>query len=231
MSSLLADAYNLPFLDDVFEVVFADPPYEGKARGKKHHTPKATGYVTYDKKRGRTWSEEAWRVLRPGGHLYLVTIIKEMWLWYDVLGQPADVLSWHARNSPSLSAYWRRGIGGRALAWRPILHYQKPPVSPIKWPDGYVQPNVFDHPLVIGNMKEALPWPNQLPIDLVREILAPHKGPVLDLFSGTGTTQEAALGLGFPAVSVDCTKEAVSLGRTRRVPTLALFAGEGQSGE
>jgi methylase of polypeptide subunit release factors len=66
-------------------------------------------------------------------------------------------------------------------------------------------------------MTEAIAWPNQIPLRVVTWLLRPHTGRVLDLFSGTGTTREAAMSLGLPVVSVDLSPAAVALTRTRKV--------------
>ena len=67
----LGDAFNLPFKDGVFDVVIADPPYEGKARGKMGVNPRKVGYIPF---KSRHWFSEATRVLKPSGHLYLFII-------------------------------------------------------------------------------------------------------------------------------------------------------------
>ena len=227
------DAFQLPFCGESFTVVVCDPPYDGRNRGKKGVGYKQAGYVPFA---GRSWWYEAWRVLKPSGHLYVFAAIREQRAWHREIEEPAvDTIAWFAPNSPSVSAFWRRGIGGRAPAWRPILHWQKPPPVPIPWegvyegrlhpitgkqmfsgPGVYVDPNVFVTAAIQSNMHEAEEWPNQLPVKLLTWLLRPHKGAlVLDLFSGTGTTREAAAGLGLRYVSVELAPQAIALIRDR----------------
>lgn len=236
-----ADAFNLPFRDESFATVVADPPYAGKNRGKKGVDYRAAGYVPYA---GREWRSEAWRVLRPSGHLYVFCAVRELWDWFKYCTDGAlvphklvDILCWCAPNNPSLSAYWRRGIGGRVPTWRPILHWQKEPQEPIRWPAGgettyvfggkrplktrsgemhsFVDPNVFITSSIQSNMHESEPWPNQLPVRLLKWLLRPHAGPVLDLFSGTGTSRVAAISLGLDVVSVEMSEQALEIIRQR----------------
>ena len=219
---LLGDAFALPLQDECIDVVVADPPYEGKARGKRGIHVRDVGYVTFS---GRGWWHEAWRVLKPSGHFYVFAAIKELKAWFDFPEKPVDIIAWHQPNSPSLSASWRRGVGSRAPAWRPILHWQKPPLQAIPWPDGFVQANHIQAPAVQSRMKEALPWPNQLPNRLLRWLLAPHQGLVLDLFAGTGTAAAAAVGLGLATVAVEMAPRGLTLAR-RRALMAPLFTGD-----
>ena len=216
---VLGDAFHLPLRDATVDVVVADPPYEGTARGKRRVPARKVGYIPYS---GRGWFPEAWRVLKPGGHLYLVCSIKESREWHLRPQQLVDVICWRAPNAASLAAHWRRGIGGRAPVWQPILHYQKPPRSPIVWPDGFVRENYIEASRIQSNMREALPWPNQLPMRLLLWLLAPHQGLVLDLFSGTGSTGRAATSLGLGVISVDASTSAILLTKRQPIP-LPLF--------
>ena len=78
-----------------------------------------------------------------------------------------------------------------------------------------------------SNGHEAMPWPNQLPERVVRYLLAPHEGLVLDLFSGTCTTAEAASNMGLRSISVDMSSQALGVGRAPRPHNAD---GPGQSG-
>ena len=231
-----ADAFRLPFRDASFSVVVADPPYEGKVRGKKGIGYRPSGYRPFA---GRTWWHEAWRVLRPSGHLYVVSPIKELRFWLNDFEPEGvvDILSWVSPNSPALSAFWRRGVGGRSPSWRPIVHWQPAPRFLINWtiPDGgehpingrplnntavFVDPNVCVAPLILRTMREAEPWPNQLPLKLLRYMLRPHKDArILDLFSGSGTCRTAAISFGLDVVSVDLAPEALDIVQRRPAQT------------
>lgn len=219
---LQADAFALPFRAGTFDVVVADPPYEvarpaGKALGGK--TLRDIGYVDYV---SREWWAEARRVLRPAGHLYVFAVIKELPAWYAVGAPPDDVIAWVAPNAAGVQSMVRRMIGGRSLAWRPILHWG----PRLQWAPGeFLDPNYCICSQVQANMAEAEPWPNQLPHRLVTWLLRPHRGAtVLDLFAGTGTGRASAMELGLEVVSVDKSPQALALTRARPVQ-FGLFAG------
>lgn len=239
-----ADAFRLPFRDESFDVVVADPPYEVSNPHLKHLIPRTprempdgrkllreVGYIEF---RGREWWQEAWRVLSADGHLYVFVAIKELRAWYgDGRAAPHDIISWVQPNARGIQARIRRVIGGRTVAWRPILHWRRGRMLSWALPDrtgtGYVEPNYFIESQVQANMAEALPWPNQLPIRLLLWLLGPHRGArVLDLFSGTGTCREAALSLGLQVVSVELSPEALAI--IRRRPAQLPLLGPGPPG-
>lgn len=234
-----ADAAALPFVPDTFDVVVADPPYKGRMRGKRALAGRTSGYIPY---RDDRWFAEAWRVLRPGGSLYVFCAIRELARW---LGRraPHDVICWYAPNATAVASYWLRGITGRAPAWRPIVHYIKPPVSRDAWRwgeratngardprhaeatfsalrqatrEGWVDPNFYSTSAIQSTMREAEAWPNQLPVALLRWLLRPHRqSRVLDLFAGSGTTRVAAETWGITTVSVDLSPEALAINAAR----------------
>lgn len=215
---LRADAGHLPLRDACIDVIVADPPYAGRNRGKRGISPTKVGYIPFS---GRDWFHDAMRVLKPSGHLYLFSAIRELPAWLSI-AIPVDI------------AYWRRTIGGRIAwyapnmpslmtpAWRPIIHYQKEPLLAIEWPGAFVHPDFFQTPAVQSNMREALPWPNQLPLTLLRWLLSPHTGLVLDLFAGTGTTTEAAINLGLTSIAIDASLNSLVIAG-RRSATLPMF--------
>lgn len=215
---IVGDANALPLPDQCIDVVIADPPYEGKARrkprGKKGLTFAATGYIEFSDRR---WLLEAFRVLKPTGHLYVVITIRELVHYLSIRPDVVDIISWTAPNTASMAAMWRRGTAGRAPVWRPILHYQGSEAVPLRWQQGYVSGNSIETAMVLSNMHEAMRWPNQLPNKLLKFLLAPHDGIVLDLFSGTGTCAAAAFERGMPVISIDMAHEAIQLGRCRGV--------------
>ena len=232
---LQADAFALPFKDGTFDVVVADPPYEvSNPQSKRLIRPtskqgrsgrKRLAEVGYIEFVGRTWWREAWRALSPDGHLYVFAVIKELPAWFRAVDLPQfDVIAWVQPNARGVQSMIRRVIGGRTLAWRPILHWRKGRLLSWKRPDGrteYVEPNYFIESQVQSNMIEALPWPNQLPLALMRWLLRPHRGArILDLFSGTGTTREAAFNVGLDVVSVDASPQAIAIiaGRPMQPP-------------
>jgi len=232
---LQADAFALPFKSESFDVIVADPPYSGKNRGKKGLGYRQLGYVPFQ---GRAWWREAWRTLAPSGHLYIFCAIRELAAWFaEVDGEVIfrDVVAWIAPNNPAIMAFWQRGVGSRAPAWRPILHWQKQPGERLDWfgvePQNnplwgrpmrlgrrgvYVDPNVYLTAAIQSQMAESFRWPNQLPVKLLTWLLRPHqKARVLDLFSGTGTTREAAVELGLGVVSVELSPQGLHIIRQR----------------
>lgn len=67
-------------------------------------------------------------------------------------------------------------------------------------PEGRVPDNVWDIPRIVGNSPERVDWmPNQLPIDLLKRVMAfsVNKNEVfVDLFGGSGSALMAAKDLG-----------------------------------
>lgn len=235
-----ADARHLPFADGSFDVVVADPPYEGITRRRRRKATGLRGYIPYA---NRDWWPEAWRVLRPSGSLYVFTIIKEMARWYaEIAEAPVDVIAWVDPGMLGIVALYKGRHRLRSKVWRPILHYVKPPVPRLVWsalggddttvlgkplrrprPPYAVDPNVYTSTSVNSNHRAALPYPNQLPERLLRWLLRPHRGArVLDLFSGTGTTRAAATGLHLEVVSVELNPQALPM-IAQRPAELELF--------
>jgi DNA modification methylase len=76
-------------------------------------------------------------------------------------------------------------------------------------PDGRVPDDVWDFPRVTGNSEQRRDWhPTQHPEGLMERVLrfcGPYteERPVLDLFSGTGTTLRCAKRLGIPAIACE----------------------------
>jgi len=211
-----ATAFRLPFPDDTFDIIVADPPYQmarhKTGRGKRGYP--TTSYVGF---KGREWASEAWRVLKPSGRLYVVCIFRELRTWLNFKGLPApeDLISWSAPNGVSIN-FWNKRGALRSRCWRPIIEWVKPPKRDLLAVDGLSVPNHVSASLVGYPSKEALPWPNQLPLNLLRYLLAPVPGDlVLDLFAGTGSTRIACEQLGKQAVSVDVSPDAIAINRSR----------------
>lgn len=76
---VIGDAHQLPFRDNVFDMVIADPPYTNEL-SRKHY---GTGKIMY-----KRWSAEAVRVCRPGGF-----VVAYHWI---MLPRPAGT-SYHRR--------------------------------------------------------------------------------------------------------------------------------------
>jgi DNA modification methylase len=216
---LAGDAFVLPFRDGIFDVVIADPPYELPGRGRAGRGKNGVSTRPYVPFRGREWWEEAWRVLSEQGRLYVFCAVTELPSWLAPCQgrpRPTDVLAWHAPNAAAIAGKYRKSIKKRAYTWRPIVEWSKPGTLPIKKVDGRSSGNSLAHSLVTYPMREALPWPNQIPLAVARWLLAPLGArTVLDLFAGTGTTRIAALEMGLSVVSVEMSREAIAIARTR----------------
>ncbi len=216
---LRADAFHLPFLDETFDLVVADPPYDiGKnkaGRGKRGVSVRP--YVGF---RGREWITEALRVLKPTGRLYVFCAVSELAAWFSVPGPvppPSTVLSWHAPNAFSISHKFKKaGNDGRMHTWRPVIEWKRPDAFPLQRVDGLSVGSSIVKSLITSQMHESLPWPNQIPLAVMRWLIAPVRGSsMLDLFAGTGTARAAAEHLGWQAVSVELSPEAITINRGR----------------
>ena len=216
MTIIRADAFHLPFPDRTFDIVVADPPFDiGKnkaGRGKRGVSVRP--YIGF---RGRQWWREAWRTLKDTGRLYVFCAITELPAWLSPRRRrPSDVLAWHAPNAISIAAKYSKANGMRGRTWRPIIEWAKPDAPDLQTVDGLATANSIAHSLISYPMHECLPWPNQVPLTLMRWLLAPVPGPlVLDLFAGTGTTRIAATELGKVGISVEGTREAITINRRR----------------
>jgi site-specific DNA-methyltransferase (adenine-specific) len=86
-------------------------------------------------------------------------------------------------------------------------------------PEGKLWDDVWQIPRLPGTSTERLPgFPTQLPLELLLPIIECATDPgdlVLDPFSGSGTTGEAALLLGRRYVGIEKNKENVHLSRLR----------------
>ncbi len=94
-------------------------------------------------------------------------------------------------------------------------------------PAGKVPGDVWEIPRVCGTHKERLAvFPTQLPVALLRRVIAAWTDPgdlVLDPFSGSATTGEAALLCGRRYVGVERSERFCELSR-RRLSELLVFA-------
>lgn len=248
----LAD--NLAFLpllpDESVDLVYVDPPFNtGKAQkrqrlrttrsdtgdrigfGGKSYRTERLGSLQYadqwDDYLGflRPRMEQAWRVLKPTGSLYLhidyrevhyvKVLLDELFgrssfmneiIWaYDYGGRPRD--RWPAKHDNILfyakspgKHVWNRDAIDRIAYMAPEL------VGEEKAARGKLPTDTWWHTIVSPTGKEKLGYPTQKPLGIVRRIVvasSPEDGVVLDFFAGSGTTGAAALAEGRRAILVD----------------------------
>lgn len=122
------DARALPLADASIDVIIADPPYENGSHKRKPRTRVGISYasVGYREFEDREWFAEAFRVLKPDGHLYVVIPVREIAPYLALRPDVHNVIAWYQPNAVSMASRWGKSIGGRTFVWRPILHYVGP---------------------------------------------------------------------------------------------------------
>lgn len=264
--NLIVEGDNLPFIrslpDNSFQLIYLDPPFNtGKRqerqslstvlsatgsrvgfKGKSYATVK--GRVTgYNDDFTDYWAfleprlEEAWRLLKPSGTLYLHLDYRESHYAKVLL----DVL--FGRECFLNEIIWAYDYGGRTKKrWPPkhdnILVYVKDPasylfnsedvdrepymapglVTPEKAKRGKLPTDVWWHTIVSPTGKEKTGYATQKPLGILRRIVQASSRPgdwVLDFFAGSGTTGAAAAQLGRHYVLVDQNPEAIEVMRDR----------------
>jgi len=211
-----ADAFHLPFGDQTFDIIVADPPYD-LPHSKTGRTKAGVSTRSYIGFKGREWFWEAWRVLKDTGRLYVFAATRELRAWLNGgFPEEEDILAWPAPNVVSINARYGKAHRMRVRAWRPIIEWRKPDAPSLELVNGLARPNFIVKSLIAYPMRERQEWPNQLPLAVVRWLIEPVVGDtVLDLFSGTGTTRLVAEGLGRRGVSVEMVEDAIHLNAAR----------------
>ncbi len=249
---ILAD--NLAVLpqlpDESFDLIYLDPPFNtGKTQSRRSITTTRdqegdrTGFggTKYRTSFGDTlqysdafsdyWAfltprlEEAWRLLKPTGTLYLHLDYREVHYAKVLLDQM------FGRESFLNEIIWAYDYGARTKKRWPskhdnILVYVKDPkryhfnseevdrepymapglVTPEKAARGKLPTDVWWHTIVSPTGKEKTGYPTQKPLGILRRIVTASSRPgdwVLDFFAGSGTTGAAAQELGRKFVLVD----------------------------
>ncbi len=195
----------LPTLaDGRFAAIITDPPYCLSEGGVIHERagalPLNSDFGEWDhlsEEESQTLIDscapEFFRVLRPGGALYLMPGDALYPHWATALRRAGftfpkpHLLGWLKRNPPP---------SVRKLGWRcalePILYVRKPGKDVFNYLGDAEMRSVLSFPLVGANRLH----PTQKPVELIERLIFVSTSPgdeVLDPFGGSGTTGEAAL--------------------------------------
>jgi site-specific DNA-methyltransferase (adenine-specific) len=245
-----------------FQMIYIDPPFNtGKQqrlqslKTTRSDSGKRIGYKgqTYESVKGKLLSygdafddywgfleprlEEAWRLLKPSGTLYLHLDYREV--------HYAKVLldSLFGRESFLNEIIWAYDYGARSKKKWPTKHdnilvYVKDPenyyfnseevdrepymapglVTPEKVALGKLPTDVWWHTIVSPNGKEKTGYPTQKPLGILRRMIAASSARgdwVLDFFAGSGSTGAAAQELGRRFVLIDQNPEAIEVMKKR----------------
>lgn len=273
-SNIVAEGDNLSFLatlpDESFRLIYIDPPFNtGKVQTRQNMTNvrsetgsrvgfKGRSYDTikglalsYNDQFGDYWEfleprlEEAWRLLKDDGTLYLHLDYREVHYAKVLL----DAL--FGRECFLNEIIWAYDYGARSKKKWPAKHdnilvYVKNPktyyfnssevdrepymapglVTPEKVALGKLPTDTWWHTIVSPNGREKTGYPTQKPLGILRRIIqaSTERGDwVLDFFGGSGTTGAAAQELDRRFVLVDQNPEAIDVMRTRLDPESTTF--------
>lgn len=248
--------------DESFQMIYIDPPFNtGKVqklaslKTTRSETGNRVGFKgqTYETVKGKLLSygdafddywefleprlEEAWRLLKPSGTLYLHLDYREVHYAKVLL----DAL--FGRDCFLNEIIWAYDYGARSKKKWPTKHdnilvYVKDPesyyfnteevdrepymapglVTPEKVALGKLPTDVWWHTIVSPNGKEKTGYPTQKPLGILRRMVAASSAPgdwVLDFFGGSGSTGAAAQELGRRFVVVDQNPEAIEVMKKR----------------
>ena len=199
--------------DGIFDMVFADPPYNlGKKYGMYQDTKKDQNYVEWCNE----WLELCTKVLRPGGSLFVLNIPK--WAIYhaDFLNNKMKFghwIVWNALSSPTgkimpshyaLLYYVKSGnnvtydypkefyTDSRQYCLRTSCTKKR---KRLKDDKKELMSDIWNDIHRIKHKKDRDVHPCQLPIKLLKRIIEISTNPgdwIFDPFSGTGTTAVAS---------------------------------------
>lgn len=257
---------NLPILerlpDESFQMIYIDPPFNtGRQQtrqslktvrsstgnrvgfqGKSYATIKGT-VTSYDDSFSDYWEfleprlEQAWRVLKSDGTLYLHLDYREVHYAKVLL----DAL--FGRECFLNEIVWAYDYGARAKNKWPTKHdtilvYVKNPssyyydaeavdrepymapglVTPEKAAKGKLPTDVWWHTIVPTNGKEKTGYPSQKPEGIIRRMIQASTAPgdwCLDFFAGSGTLGAVAQKLGRRYILIDSNPEAIQVMEAR----------------
>lgn len=245
-----------------FQMIYIDPPFNTGKRQRlqslkttRSDSGTRIGYKgqTYESVKGKLLSygdafddywgfleprlEQAWRLLKPSGTLYLHLDYREV--------HYAKVLldSLFGRESFLNEIIWAYDYGARSKKKWPTKHdnilvYVKDPenyyfnseevdrepymapglVTPEKVALGKLPTDVWWHTIVSPNSKEKTGYPTQKPLGILRRMIAASSARgdwTLDFFAGSGSTGAAAQELGRHFVLIDQNPEAIEVMKKR----------------
>ena len=219
--------------EDGDRVGFQGRRYKSVALGECSFADKFDDFLAFMEPRLR----EAHRLLTPKGSFFLHIDYREVHYCKILLDEI------FGRESFLNEIIWAYDYGARSRKrWSSkhdnILWYAKDPknytyrykdidripymapslVTPEKAARGKTPTDVWWQTIVSPNSKEKTGYPTQKPLAILQRIVRVHSNPsdrILDFFSGSGTTGEAALSLGRHAVLVDNSPEAVKVMKKR----------------
>jgi site-specific DNA-methyltransferase (adenine-specific) len=259
-----------------FDLIYIDPPFntgrtqsrtrikterdeEGDRigfQGKRYRTT-VVGSSSYDDAFDNYMAflmprlEEAWRLLKPNGSLFLHLDYREVHYAKVALDQL------FGRDSFINEIIWAYDYGGRAKnRWSSkhdnILWYAKNPteycfnydeidripymapslVGEEKAARGKTPTDTWWHTIVSPNGKEKTGYPTQKPLGILTRIVRVHSKPadrLLDFFAGSGSFGEAGASLGRHVTLVDESNEAIAVMRRRFACYTSTFVTSGGS--
>ena len=194
--------------DNSVDLIFSDPPFNlGKDYGVDKD--KRDNYYEWC----ADWIKEGWRILKPTGSFYLMTIqdhLQEMLSEMKKYGIQQNIIIWKNTSMPLKKKY--------SIAYQPILYFTKSKEYTYhhdadgqvtsaalpygKKPKSFTMKDLWDDiPFIAGGCmasKEAILYPNtkkkyhkaQMPLKLAQRIplASSNDGDIVyDMFSGSGT--------------------------------------------
>ncbi len=191
--------------------------------------------------------EEAWRLLKPHGSLFLHLDYREVHYAKVAL----DGI--FGRDCFQNEIVWAYDYGARSTRrWSPkhdsLLWYSRDPreycfnyqeidripymapglVGPEKAARGKTPTDTWWHTIVSPNGREKTGYPTQKPLGILTRIVRVHSRPgerLLDFFAGSGSFGEAGARLGRHVTLVDCNPEAIAVMRRRFANYATRFVG------
>ncbi len=256
--------------DNSIQLIYVDPPFNTgrvQSRGKSTTTRSATGsrmgfkgqrydivketILSYDDEFADYWAfleprlEEAWRLLKETGTLYLHLDYREAHYAKVLL----DAL--FGRECFLNEIIWAYDYGAKAQSRWPAKHdtilvyvknannyyfnnatvdrepYMAPGlVTKEKVERGKLPTDVWWHTIVSPTGKEKTGYPTQKPLGILRRIIqasSQEGDTVLDFFAGSGTTGAAAAELNRNFILVDRNPEAIAVMKERFASLAVVF--------
>ncbi len=236
---------------ETIDLIFADEPYNiGKDFGNNKDSWDSTeAYIDWNK----TWIEQAMRILKPNGTIYIMTATQFMPYIDIYLSERYDVISrivWTydssgvqskkkygsmyepiimAKKSKSAKYTFNHEeilVEAKTGAKRGLIDYRKNPPQPYNTKK--VPGNVWDFSRVRFKMDEYENHPTQKPQALLERIIKASSNPgdiVFDPFGGSFTTSKVAKNLNRKSVSVDINEDYFKIG-IRRLELAEEYKGE-----